>query len=178
MWIDALADAGVLADGALTLAYSYIGPDLTWAIYRNGTIGRAKEDLEATAKRLNTRLGTKGGRAFISINKALVTQASSAIPVVPLYIALLYKIMKAKGTHEGCIEQIHRLFAVRLATGADPQLDDARRIHASTIWKCSPMCRRSPSSGRRSPQKSAAAFRHRQLPHGIPQALRLQFCPA
>jgi enoyl-[acyl-carrier protein] reductase/trans-2-enoyl-CoA reductase (NAD+) len=133
MWIDALADAGVLADGALTLAYSYIGPDLTWAIYRNGTIGRAKEDLEATAKRLNTRLGAKGGRAFVSINKALVTQASSAIPVVPLYIALLYKIMKAKGTHEGCIEQIHRLFADRLATGANPQLDDADRIRVDDL---------------------------------------------
>ena len=135
MWIDALADAGVLADGALTLAYSYIGPDLTWAIYRNGTIGRAKEDLEATAKRLNTRLGAKGGRAFISINKALVTQASSAIPVVPLYIALLYKIMKAKGTHEGCIEQIHRLFADRLAT--DPQLDEAGRIRIDD-WEMQP----------------------------------------
>ena len=133
MWIDALAAAGVLADGATTLAYSYIGPDLTWAVYRNGTIGRAKEDLEATAKRLSAKLGGKGGRAFVSINKALVTQASSAIPVVPLYISLLYKVMKERGTHEGCIEQIHRLFAERLAPGADPQLDEAGRIRVDDL---------------------------------------------
>ena len=124
MWIDALAAAGVLAPDATTVAYSYIGPDLTWAVYRNGTIGHAKEHLEATAKRLQSKVG----RAYVSINKALVTQASSAIPVVPLYISLLYKIMKAKGTHEGCIEQIQRLFADRLAPGKDPQLDEAGRI--------------------------------------------------
>ena len=123
MWIDALAQAGVLADAATTVAYSYIGPDLTYAIYRNGTIGRAKEDLEATASRLNSRL-----RAFVSVNKALVTQASSAIPVVPLYISLLYKVMKAHGNHEGCIEQIERLFADRLYNGAAPQCDDAGRV--------------------------------------------------
>jgi enoyl-[acyl-carrier protein] reductase/trans-2-enoyl-CoA reductase (NAD+) len=128
MWIDALERAGVLADGATTVAYSYIGPTLTWAIYRNGTIGKAKEDLEATAARLNARLGTKGGRALVSVNKALVTQASSAIPVVPLYISLLYKVMKADGSHEGCIEQIQRLFAERLANGASPQLDEAGRV--------------------------------------------------
>lgn len=128
MWIDALAAADVLAEGALTIAYSYIGPDLTWAVYRNGTIGRAKEDLEATAKRLDAAFEKKGGRAFVSINKALVTQASSAIPVVPLYISLLYKVMKADGLHEGCIEQIYRLFAERLASGASPQLDEAGRI--------------------------------------------------
>ena len=133
MWIDALTTAGVLADDATSLAYSYIGPDLTWAVYRNGTIGRAKEDLEATAKRLSTKLGAKGGRAFVSINKALVTQASSAIPVVPLYIALLYKVMKQKGTHEGCIEQIRRLFADRLAPGADPRLDEAGRIRVDDL---------------------------------------------
>ncbi|MDQ3625047.1 MAG: trans-2-enoyl-CoA reductase family protein [Verrucomicrobiota bacterium] len=128
MWIDALQSAGVLADGALTLAYSYIGPDITRAIYRNGTIGRAKEHLEATAQRLNARLARRGGRAFVSINKALVTQASSAIPVVPLYISLLYKVMKERGVHEGCIEQIQRLFADRLAQGADSQLDEGGRI--------------------------------------------------
>src|SRR4030095_12847820 len=128
MWIDALERAGVLADGATTVAYSYIGPTLTWAIYRNGTIGKAKEDLEATAARLNARLGAKGGRALVSVNKALVTQASSAIPVVPLYISLLYKVMKADGSHEGCIEQIQRLFAERLANGASPQLDEAGRV--------------------------------------------------
>lgn len=127
-WIDALAQAGVLAPGATTVAYSYIGPDLTWEIYRNGTIGRAKEDLEATAARLHARLAAKGGRAFVSVNKALVTQASSAIPVVPLYISLLYKVMKARGVHEGTIEQIQRLFAQRLANGAQPQPDKAGRI--------------------------------------------------
>jgi len=128
MWIDALDRAGVLADGATTVAYSYIGPTLTWAIYRNGTIGRAKEDLEATAARLDARLAAKGGRALVSVNKALVTQASSAIPVVPLYISLLYKVMKADGSHEGCIEQIQRLFAERLAPGASLQLDEAGRV--------------------------------------------------
>jgi enoyl-[acyl-carrier protein] reductase/trans-2-enoyl-CoA reductase (NAD+) len=123
----------VLADGALTVAYSYIGPDLTWAIYRNGTIGRAKEDLEATAKELAKKLAAKGGRAFVSINKALVTQASSAIPVVPLYISLLYKVMKQKGLHEGCIEQIYRLFAERLVPGAAPQLDEGGRIRIDDL---------------------------------------------
>ncbi|MEO7319672.1 MAG: enoyl-ACP reductase FabV [Chthoniobacteraceae bacterium] len=129
MWIDALAAAGVLAKGATTVAYSYIGPDLTWAVYRNGTIGHAKEDLEATAKRLTKKVG----RACVSINKALVTQASSAIPVVPLYISLLYKVMKAKGTHEGCIEQIQRLFADRLAPGKDLLLDEADRIRVDDL---------------------------------------------
>jgi enoyl-[acyl-carrier protein] reductase/trans-2-enoyl-CoA reductase (NAD+) len=137
MWIDALSAAGVLAPGALTVAYSYIGPDLTWAIYRNGTIGRAKEHLEATAKRLADKLGATGGRAFVSINKALVTQASSAIPVVPLYISLLYKVMKAGGLHEGCIEQIYRLFAERLAPGASTQLDAEGRIRIDD-WEMRP----------------------------------------
>lgn len=137
MWIDALNAAGVLAGNATTVAYSYIGPDLTWAIYRNGTIGKAKEDLEATAKRLDENLDPKGGRAFVSVNKALVTQASSAIPVVPLYISLLYKVMKAKGIHEGCIEQIHRLFAERLYNGAQPQVDEGRRIRIDD-WEMRP----------------------------------------
>jgi enoyl-[acyl-carrier protein] reductase/trans-2-enoyl-CoA reductase (NAD+) len=133
MWIDALEKAGVLADGATTVAYSYIGPTLTWAIYRNGTIGKAKEDLEATAARLNARLGAKGGRALVSVNKALVTQASSAIPVVPLYISLLYKVMKADGSHEGCIEQIQRLFAERLANGASLKLDEVGRVRLDDL---------------------------------------------
>ena len=133
MWIDALDAAGVLADGATTLAYSYIGPDLTKAVYRNGTIGHAKEDLEMTSKRLAAKLGARGGRAFVSINKALVTQASSAIPVVPLYISLLYKVMKANRTHEGCIEQIRRLFADRLAPGVDLRLDEAGRIRVDDL---------------------------------------------
>ena len=125
MWIDALDSAGVLANGIVTLAYSYIGPEMTWAIYRNGTIGRAKEHLEETADRISAKLAIREGHAWVSVNKALVTQASSAIPVVPLYIALLYKVMKEKGTHEGCIEQIYRLFAERLGT---PRLDEEGRI--------------------------------------------------
>src|SRR5690606_14162293 len=96
MWIQALQEAGVLADGATTVAYSYIGPEVTHAVYRDGTIGRAKEDLEATAHRLNEALSAKGGRAFVSVNKALVTQASAAIPVVPLYISLLFKVMRER----------------------------------------------------------------------------------
>ena len=137
MWIDALQAAGVLADKAFTVAYSYIGPDLTWAIYRNGTIGRAKEHLEATAQRLQTRLGAKGGHAFVSVNKALVTQASSAIPVVPLYISMLYKVMKAHGLHEGCIEQICRLFATRLYDHSAPPPDEAGRVRLDD-WEMRP----------------------------------------
>ncbi|MGB8353683.1 MAG: enoyl-ACP reductase FabV [Chthoniobacteraceae bacterium] len=127
-WVDELAAAGALAPGFQTVAYSYIGPEVTWAIYRNGTIGRAKEDLENKAHLLTDDLKAQGGHAYVSINKALVTQASSAIPVVPLYIAMLYKVMKEKGLHEGCIEQIYRLFAARLYNNASPQLDDKGRI--------------------------------------------------
>jgi enoyl-[acyl-carrier protein] reductase/trans-2-enoyl-CoA reductase (NAD+) len=133
MWIDALEQGGALSKVAKTVAYSYIGPDLTWAIYRNGTIGRAKEDLEATARRIHHKLSAAGGAAYVSVNKALVTQASSAIPVVPLYISLLYKVMKQKGLHEGCIEQIQRLFAERLYNGALVRLDDAGRIRIDDV---------------------------------------------
>lgn len=126
LWIDAMADAGVLADGFKTVAYSYIGPELTWAIYTDGTIGRAKLHLEETAKEMNAKFGA--GTGFVSVNKALVTQASSAIPVVPLYISLLYKVMKAKGLHEGCIEQIHRLFSDHLCAPGGPTLDEKGRI--------------------------------------------------
>jgi enoyl-[acyl-carrier protein] reductase/trans-2-enoyl-CoA reductase (NAD+) len=133
MWIDALEKGGALSKGAKTVAYSYIGPDLTWAIYRNGTIGRAKEDLEATAQRIHQKLSAGGGSAYVSVNKALVTQASSAIPVVPLYISLLYKVMKQKGMHEGCIEQIQRLFAERLCNGASVQLDESGRIRIDDV---------------------------------------------
>ena len=117
MWIDALQAAGVLAPGTTTIAYDYVGPEVTWPIYTNGTIGTAKRDLRAACRRIHDRLAVNGGRAFISVNKALVSQASSAIPVVPLYISILYKIMKQKGTHEGCIEQIDRLFRTRLFKG-------------------------------------------------------------
>ena len=137
MWIDALAAANVLAPGAKTVAYSYIGPDLTWAIYRNGTIGRAKEDLEATSQRLSEKLSATGGAAYVSVNKALVTQASSAIPVVPLYISLLYKVMKARGLQEGCIEQIERIFASHLYNGASPKVDDHGRIRIDD-WEMLP----------------------------------------
>ena len=128
MWIDAMKNAGVLAEGATTVAYSYIGPEVTEAVYRKGTIGRAKDHLEATAFEITESLKDLGGKAYVSVNKALVTQASSAIPVIPLYISLLYKTMKAKGIHEGCIEQIQRLFAERLFNGSDVPLDDKGRI--------------------------------------------------
>lgn len=128
LWINALADAGCLAEGVKTVAYSYIGPKLTWPIYTDGTIGAAKKDLERASAAISAKLGESlGGSSYVSVNKALVTQASSAIPVVPLYISILYKEMKAKGLHEGCIEQIQRLMADRLYSG-DLQLDEAGRI--------------------------------------------------
>ncbi len=126
LWIEALSGAGLLVDGFKTVAYSYIGPDLTYPIYTNGTIGRAKEHLEGSAVRINDQFGD--GTAYVSVNKALVTQASSAIPVVPLYISLLYKVMKEKGLHEGTIEQIQRLFSAHLASSGRPTLDDQLRI--------------------------------------------------
>lgn len=128
MWIDAMKEAGVLADGATTVAYSYIGPEVTEAVYRKGTIGRAKDHLEATAFEIDAKLKELNGRAFVSVNKALVTQASSAIPVIPLYISLLYKTMKEKGLHEGCIEQMQRLFADRLYNGGEVPVDEKGRI--------------------------------------------------
>ncbi len=128
MWIDALHAAGVLADNALTLAYSYIGPSVTEPIYRKGSIGGAKDHLEATAKNMTEKLKSNGLRAYVSVNKALVTQASSAIPVIPLYITVLFKVMKAKKLHEGCIEQIQRLYADKLFSGAEVPLDEAGRI--------------------------------------------------
>ncbi len=114
LWIEQLQSHQLLAENAITLAYSYIGPELTHQIYKEGTIGNAKRHLHDTAKQLDKKLRITGGRALISINKGLVTQASSAIPVVPLYISLLYKVMKAQGTHEGCIEQMYRLFNQKL----------------------------------------------------------------
>jgi enoyl-[acyl-carrier protein] reductase/trans-2-enoyl-CoA reductase (NAD+) len=128
MWMNALNDAGVLANNALTLAYSYIGPEVTEAVYRKGTIGRAKDHLEATAFEITKQLENVNCKAYVSVNKALVTQASSAIPVIPLYISLLYKIMKEEGIHEGCIEQIQRLFQHRLYTGSEIPTDDKGRI--------------------------------------------------
>ncbi|MET0944034.1 MAG: enoyl-ACP reductase FabV [Flavobacterium sp.] len=128
MWMDALKEENLLAEGATTVAYSYIGPSLTEAVYRKGTIGRAKDHLEATAFSITDSLKSIGGQAYVSVNKALVTQASSAIPVIPLYISLLYKIMKEEGIHEGCIEQIQRLFQERLYTGSPVPVDEKGRI--------------------------------------------------
>jgi enoyl-[acyl-carrier protein] reductase/trans-2-enoyl-CoA reductase (NAD+) len=127
MWIDALKDGGVLAPGATTVSYSYIGPDITSPIYRDGTIGKAKEDLENSAQEINAQLSKNGGKAFISVNKALVTQASTAIPGMSLYMSLLFKVMKEKGIHENCIEQIYRLFSERLYSSNIP-LDERGRI--------------------------------------------------
>ncbi|MBU2903277.1 trans-2-enoyl-CoA reductase family protein [Arenibacter algicola] len=127
MWIDDLKSEGLLSEGFTTIAYSYIGPSLTEAVYRKGTIGRAKDHLEATAFTISDSLKPLNGKAYVSVNKALVTQASSAIPVIPLYISLLYKVMKEEGIHEGCIEQIQRLFQDRLYAGTTPT-DDKGRI--------------------------------------------------
>jgi enoyl-[acyl-carrier protein] reductase/trans-2-enoyl-CoA reductase (NAD+) len=132
MWIDFLAKENLLADGVTTVAYSYIGPELTYPIYKDGTIGAAKEHLRLTAETLNKKLANLHGRALLSVNKALVTQASAAIPVVPLYISLLYKLMKEKGTHEGCIEQIYRLFKDNLYSST-PNLDSLGQIRLDDL---------------------------------------------
>lgn len=124
LWMDALDQAGVLAPGAKSVAYSYIGPELTWPVYTNGTIGQAKKDVERAAAAISEKHDCQ---ALVAINKAVVTQASSAIPVVPLYISILFKVMKARGTHEDCIEQMVRLFNERLY-GDDAQLDSEGRI--------------------------------------------------
>ncbi|MEK3835462.1 MULTISPECIES: enoyl-ACP reductase FabV [unclassified Paenibacillus] len=138
LWIEALRDSGVLAADAVTLAFSYVGPELTQAVYRDGTIGRAKDHLEATALQLNAELSRTGGRAYVAVSKGLVTQSSSAIPVVPLYISVLYKVMKEQGVHEGCIEQAYRLYTGFLynpeGTPVDAQgrirIDDHEMSHA------------------------------------------------
>lgn len=128
MWMEALLKADLLSENAQTIAYSYIGPMVTEAVYRKGTIGRAKDHLEGTAFQITEKLKSVNGHAYVSVNKALVTQASSAIPVIPLYISLLYKVMKEMNIHEGCIEQIQRLFAERLYTGGAIPLDEKGRI--------------------------------------------------
>jgi len=133
MWIDALYKAEVLAPEVKTIAYSYIGPELTEPVYRKGTIGRAKDHLEATATNINTSIEPIKGSAYVSVNKALVTQASSAIPVIPLYISLLYKVMKKNEVHEGCIEQIQRLFSERLYTSDIIATDKQGRIRIDDL---------------------------------------------
>ncbi|MFA5262500.1 MAG: enoyl-ACP reductase FabV [Opitutaceae bacterium] len=138
MWMHELEKEGLIAPGATAVAYSYIGPEVTWPIYKNGTIGLAKNDLERAARRIDAMLKTHGyGRAFVSVNKALVTQASSAIPVVPLYISILYRIMKAKGLHEGCIEQIHRLFSTQMYNGSALRFDEEGRVRIDD-WEMRP----------------------------------------
>ena len=128
LWLNALDDAGVLADGAKTTAYSYIGSDITWPIYWNGTIGEAKKDLDRAAKAIG---GKMDGEAYVSILKSVITQASSAIPVLPLYISVVFKVMKEKGVDEGCIEQIYRLFKTRLY--GTPETDKAGRLRVDDL---------------------------------------------
>lgn len=128
MWIRDLAEAGCLTEGAKTFAYSYIGPKLTDGIYKGGTIGAAKRHLEQTATDLNSYLKEKlNGEAYTAVNKALVTKASAYIPIFPLYACALFKVMKAKGIHEGCIEQTHRLFA-DMIYGNAPVIDEDGRF--------------------------------------------------
>lgn len=133
LWIKTLDEAGVIAEGCTSLAYTYIGPKLTYPIYREGTIGQAKKDLEKAAERIDATLKIHRGKAFISANKALVTQASSAIPVVPLYISILYKVMKEKGIHEGCIEQIERLFSTQLYNDNCLNYQDDGLVHIDDL---------------------------------------------
>lgn len=133
MWIDALQQSEAMTADATTVAYSYIGPKITHAVYHDGTIGAAKNDLQQTADIIHEQLQKTGGRSFISVNKALVTQSSSAIPVVPLYISALYKVMKEAGTHEGCIEQMYRLFASNLYNDGEIIVDEKRQIRIDDL---------------------------------------------
>ena len=128
-WVDALLAEDLLAQGATVVTYSYIGPELTWAIYRDGTIGKAKEDLETRVNTLDKKLANQlGGNVYLSVNKAIVSQASMAIPVVPLYMSILNQIMDAKGTNEDPIAQMGRLFTEHLGPDLSPTLDAERRI--------------------------------------------------
>lgn len=129
MWIDALQQAGVLADGAKTTAFTYLGEKITHDIYWNGSIGEAKKDLDQKVLGIRAQLAPKGGDARVSVLKAVVTQASSAIPMMPLYLSLLFKVMKEEGTHEGCIEQVHGLYAESLY-GGTPHIDEEGRLRA------------------------------------------------
>lgn len=138
LWMEALMQAGVLAQGSCTVAYSYIGPTLTYPIYRDGTIGKAKTHLEKTAHILNEKLGGLKGKAVVSVNKAVVTQASAAIPVVPLYISLLYKVMKAQALHETCIEQIYRLFHEKMYNAQQNLLQDEHGLIRLDDWELRP----------------------------------------
>ncbi|MGH1373877.1 MAG: enoyl-ACP reductase FabV [Cellvibrionaceae bacterium] len=132
LWIDALKQADVLAEGCNTVAYTYLGEKLTWPIYGHATIGKAKEDLDRAATAINEQLSSVNGQANVAVLKALVTQSSSAIPIMPLYISLVYKVMKEEGTHEGCIQQLHRLFTEGLYTDT-PRLDDTNRFRMDNL---------------------------------------------
>lgn len=132
LWMSALNEAGVLAKNCKTVSYTYLGEKLTWPIYGHATIGKAKEDLDRAASAITDNLKPLNGQANVSVLKALVTQASSAIPIMPLYISTLYKVMKAKGTHEGCIEQLYRLFGEGLYT-LSPRLDDDNRLRVDNL---------------------------------------------
>jgi enoyl-[acyl-carrier protein] reductase/trans-2-enoyl-CoA reductase (NAD+) len=133
LWIEYLMSRNVIAEGAKTVAYSYIGPEVTYPMYREGTIGKAKEDLENSSKDLSKLLEPLKGDAYVSVNKALVTRASSVIPVVPLYISLLYDVMKEKNLHEDCIGQIFRLFTDRLYSSNEVPVDEKGRIRIDDL---------------------------------------------
>lgn len=128
LWMQALKDAGVLAKGVQTVSYSYIGTDITWPIYWHGALGKAKEDMDRAAAALRDSLAELDGSAHVAVLKSVVTQASAAIPVMPLYIAMSFKVMKELGIHEGCIEQINRMFRSQLYRDGGPELDDTSRI--------------------------------------------------
>lgn len=132
MWIEALAAAGVLAEGAKTTAYTYIGEKITWDIYWHGTIGAAKQDLDKRVVDIRALLAEQGGDARVSVLKAVVTQASAAIPAMPIYLAILFKVMKARGVHEGCIEQVNRLFRESLY-GDTRGVDEEGRLRADNL---------------------------------------------
>ncbi|ULQ60791.1 trans-2-enoyl-CoA reductase family protein [Brucepastera parasyntrophica] len=138
LWITQLSDANILSDGCITVAYSYIGPALSHAIYRDGTIGGAKKHLEKTAREMDAELKKDmNGQAFVSINKGLVTRSSAVIPIIPLYLSVLFAVMKERGTHEGCIEQIERLFTERLYTGGPVPVDGDHLIRIDD-WELDP----------------------------------------
>lgn len=132
MWMNALEQAGVLADGAKTTAFTYIGEKITWDLYWDGTIGQAKKDLDSKVLSIREQLASSGGDARVSVLKAVVTQASSAIPIMPLYLAMLFKEMKARGTHEGCIEQLYRLFTECLYSDS-PRTDEEGRLRVDEL---------------------------------------------
>ena len=137
MWMNRLGEAGLLGESCRSVAFSYVGPRQTWPIYGRGTIGLAKQDLAEVAQRIDASLKTRGGGAFISVNKAVVTQASAAIPIVPLYISILFKVMKEKGLHEGCIEQLYRLYATQMYNDTVASFDEAGLVRMDD-WEMKP----------------------------------------